>query len=188
MKKIINWLKYTNFFFLGRLVMWTRKMQCNIWGHPKQTWTSGEYNKNKQNRCCYCCRENIKNPRFKTDPPRENRKVDNVKNFEDFKFIYTVTSVTIRNNKIDHERCRTWGWFSNFEQANKAVRENLGDMHETTYNYIIVEKHIEGIMGVAFDEKPHVQWYKWKRNLIDGNFKPCKVPECAGNTIGFGMS
>lgn len=70
------------------------------------------------------------------------------------KIIYLVAVIIIDNESIKHSR--TWGWYSNFEDAEKAVLENHTDIFEYSYEYAVIEKMPEGVCAVAEDS----WWYK----------------------------
>ncbi len=54
-------------------------------------------------------------------------------------------------------RQRMWGWYSNFEDAEKAVLENHTDIFEHNYyDLAVIEEMREGVMGMAL----RVWWYK----------------------------
>ena len=54
-------------------------------------------------------------------------------------------------------RRRTWGWYSNFEEAERAVLENYTDIFERGYyNLAVIEEMPEGVMAIAEKE----WWYR----------------------------
>jgi hypothetical protein len=52
---------------------------------------------------------------------------------------------------------RTFGFKETLEDATSSLQENRCDMHETIYNYAVVEKIDAGIHPVVEQEK----WFKW---------------------------
>lgn len=92
------------------------------------------------------------------------------------KFIYSVTSIA--SKEIAYiSRC--WAWYPTSTQAYGAVRRNDGDMHELSYDYLVIEKTPPGMM--QFSEQ--IQWYHWVKN----DWKPCKVPVFAKRIANWGI-
>lgn len=54
-----------------------------------------------------------------------------------------------------HERC--FGYYSDKQKALKAADENWADMHECSYNWLIIEKISEGLPAIPKEEI----WYQW---------------------------
>jgi hypothetical protein len=95
--------------------------------------------------------------------------------------IYTVTSIRAVNNRCEHNRC--WGWYSNKEDALKAVKSNAGDMNETTYTHIIVEEIPPGVPADA----TAIKFYEWVGTWETGKWKVCKTPEWAKGVVNFAL-
>ncbi len=81
---------------------------------------------------------------------------------------------------------RTWGWFTDYETAEKSVLENWGDIYEGCYNYAVIEKVPEGTVTNAPEEE---HWFKWKgkaRNWrMKGGYEPCNKPKHQHNIMKF---
>ena len=53
----------------------------------------------------------------------------------------------------DPKRSRTWGWYENFEDAEKSVLNNCTDMFECGYyEYAVIEEMPEGVLAVVANE------------------------------------
>lgn len=65
--------------------------------------------------------------------------------------IYTVT--VLKESKepgINYSGIRTWGWFSDFATAEKAVINNSTDIFEdNSYNIAVIEEVGEGIIDIC---------------------------------------
>lgn len=77
---------------------------------------------------------------------------------------------------------RAWGWFKDLKTAKKCVKGNWGDLHELSYNYVVIEKFQEGILN-----QPREWWFKWKKSAEYGTFVPTKKPHQLEGVIGFGL-
>jgi hypothetical protein len=55
---------------------------------------------------------------------------------------------------------RTFGYFVRFPDAVAAAETNRGEMNETIYNYLVIEKIGGGIHSFTESEF----WYKWAKN------------------------
>ncbi len=69
------------------------------------------------------------------------------------KFIYVVG---VFNHPL---HARTVGWFKSEKQANEAVKNNIGDIHEFYYQHAVVEKFAPGFYPMCFNEG--AMWYTW---------------------------
>lgn len=56
-----------------------------------------------------------------------------------------------------HGHTRCWGWFAKEKEAKYAVSINAGDMMETSYRYVVIEKQPSGICNIP----KVVAWYEW---------------------------
>ena len=68
---------------------------------------------------------------------------------------------------------RTWGFYSNKEDALFALENNMTDMWETVYDYAILEPYYEGISGYAFEEDRY--WFKY--NQEKDSYELIEAPE-----------
>jgi len=76
---------------------------------------------------------------------------------------------------------RTFGFYSTFEEADKAVRENRCDLSEYTYNYAVIEEVPEGIHSFAQN-----RWV-YKFNDSKKTFEPIDEPEEIKHFSNFSM-
>jgi hypothetical protein len=61
--------------------------------------------------------------------------------------------------------------------ASKAALRNDSDMHEQSYDYLVIEKMSSGVMQIA----EQVQWYRW----VKGKWKDCSVPKFAKGIVNW---
>lgn len=75
--------------------------------------------------------------------------------------IYFIVSMTDPED-LDYPKksSRTWGWYSNLEDAKRVCLGNRGDMGEYLYEYLLIEEVPEGGCGCPAFAK-QVQWYKF---------------------------
>ncbi len=82
--------------------------------------------------------------------------------------IFTVT--TIRHAL--HAGSRAVGYYHDFENADRAVRENVMDINECNYYpFAVIEYLKEGIYSFPRSE----YWYKWNREKAQ--YEGCGNPE-----------
>jgi len=101
-------------------------------------------------------------------------------------FIFTVTSVYRKDDCLRDHRC--WGWYPTLKEARYAVSINCSDMHEISYQHVVIEKVQSGILAMG----KVVEWYEWVVDKKDksgfrGKWKLCKIPEWSKGTINWGM-
>jgi hypothetical protein len=84
-----------------------------------------------------------------------------------------------RQKALNEMGRRTFGWYFNFEDAEKAVKNNDGDLREYFYDYIVIEEFPEGVWVCRKNE----WWYKWGAS----KFRRIQKPNCIRNTINWGM-
>ena len=72
---------------------------------------------------------------------------------------------------LDMGETRTFGYYDNFDDADKALKDNYCDMHETIYHYAVVEKIDAGIHHIA--EK---RWF-YKYDKEKDGFYPIEEPK-----------
>lgn len=73
------------------------------------------------------------------------------------------------------------GFFMEKEKALNAVRDNAGDIRESSYDYAFVEKIGEGLYNVT-KERWFFKWDQKARQYVE-----IKEPEGMKNMIGFSM-
>lgn len=100
--------------------------------------------------------------------------------------IYTITTINI--HPANDFRSRVVGYFNNFEQANNAVINNLGDINEHGwYNYVVVEEVNEGLYPLTDNRWIYKFDYITKQYAIL-NLEEDKIAENYFlETIGFSM-
>lgn len=75
---------------------------------------------------------------------------------------------------------RAFGWFFEFDKADKAVLENALDMNEEGHHpWIVVEQYEPGVHCLAKQE----WWYQFER----GAFRQCQKPDWATNTTNWAL-
>lgn len=72
---------------------------------------------------------------------------------------------------LDMGETRTFGYYDNFDDADKALKCNCCDMHETIYHYGVIE-HIE--QGIHSYRKG--RWF-YKYNKEKSGYIPIEEPE-----------
>lgn len=73
-------------------------------------------------------------------------------------FVTVVEKMEERSDKfIDTGFTRTWGFYSDKNNAVQSLRENRTDMRENFYNYAVIEEYEEGICNDTGER----QWFKW---------------------------
>lgn len=76
-----------------------------------------------------------------------------------------------------------WGYYPDFERAEMAVTNNIADLHEGCYDYMIIEKIFPGIVADTCD-----WFYKW--NDSTGRYEEIyddEIPECFTHRCSFFM-
>lgn len=68
---------------------------------------------------------------------------------------------------------RTWGFYSDKEDALKVLNENRTDIWETIYDYAVLEAYHEGISG--YDFKEGRQFFEYNQEL--DSYRPIEEPE-----------
>lgn len=63
-------------------------------------------------------------------------------------------------NPIKRRQTCTWGWVPTFDEACDLVSRNVTDLHETVYEYLLVEGVPRGIVNTPRCE----WWWRWDRN------------------------
>lgn len=101
--------------------------------------------------------------------------------------IYTITTF----EKFDDEygypsNSRCVGYYDNFEEADRVVRNNFGDICELLYNYVVIEKVKSGLYPACIER----QFYKIyiENNDYDNiKYKPIDEPECVKHIVNFAI-
>jgi hypothetical protein len=76
------------------------------------------------------------------------------------------------------EDANHYAWYDSFELAEKCVTHNLGDIHETIYDWVIIEQY-------EFNVSNSVAVNRWvyKFDEITEKYKRVEEPECLNNSI-----
>ena len=96
--------------------------------------------------------------------------------------MYFITTIQEKNGEIKDSRCV--GYLKSEYEAVRIVTNNLYDIFENLYNYVVIEKIEEGIY--QYDQHP--QLFKLYTD-VEGNPKYRKIekPEWACGFCGFGI-
>ena len=101
------------------------------------------------------------------------------------KTYWFLTVFTRFDDKYGIKGSRTWGFYSNKEDALKVLKENRTDIWEHCYDYAVLEAYHEGISGYAFEEGR--QFFKYDQ-FIDSYLpietEPEEVKHYASFAIG----
>lgn len=82
---------------------------------------------------------------------------------------------------------RTPGFFLTLEDAKECVEENWGDIHETGYDHVVIEKMPEGLYGGITIGNNKEWWYKWEGDRDEGKYVEIEKPECTKGTCNWGI-
>jgi hypothetical protein len=80
-------------------------------------------------------------------------------------FITAMTNILTETDRFDSEKVkkntsRCFGYFKEKEDVEYAVTNNMADMWETMYDYIVIEEIEEGIHPLA----EIVGWYQYNKD------------------------
>jgi len=92
--------------------------------------------------------------------------------------------------KKKHTRC--WGYTDSFEKAEQAILENYTDIHECSYQWVIIEEHIMDVFAIGTGL---FQWYHWNEEKEDvpewqngpGGYERCRQPDWAKSVVHWGI-
>ena len=102
------------------------------------------------------------------------------------KIYWFITVFEKFDNKWGIKNSRTWGFFSNKEDALNILRNNYTDLWETVYDYAVLEPYYEGVSGYCFDESR--EWFMYNETM--GGYLPLdleKEPEEVKYYVGFAI-
>ena len=88
------------------------------------------------------------------------------------KIYWFITVFEEFDDKYGIKGVRTWGFYSNKEDALKVLEENRTDIWEYCYDYAVLEAYHEGIFGYDFEEGR--QFFKYNQEL--NSYKPIEEP------------
>ena len=89
------------------------------------------------------------------------------------KIYWFITVFTRFDDKYGIKGSRTWGFYSNKEDAFNVLKYNTTDLWEYCYDYAVIEAYHEGISGYDFEEGR--QFFKYDQEL--DSYKPIEEPE-----------
>ncbi len=93
--------------------------------------------------------------------------------FEEFDDIYGIKG------------SRTWGFYSNKEDALKVLKENHTDIWEHCYDYAVLEAYHEGISGYDFEKgRQFFKYDQFMNSYLPMETEPRKVKHYASFAIG----
>lgn len=102
-------------------------------------------------------------------------------------YIYTITTFENFDNKYGRpSNSRCVGYYENFKEADKVVRDNFGDIYEWLYNYAVIEKVESGLYPGCIERwfyKVYIENEDYK-NVI---YKPIEEPECVKHIVNFAI-
>lgn len=99
--------------------------------------------------------------------------------------IYFITSVYgPKHSRYGYTRC--WGWWPTLKEARESVKCNDCDMHETDFEYLVIES-VSPYMLAAAQETYSKEWYRWSGNNDTGKWGAIKEPEWSKSIIGYGI-
>ena len=91
--------------------------------------------------------------------------------------MYFITTIDTMENDT-----RCVGYFKTFEEAENVVLNNICDIWETCYDYVVIENIKDGIY--RYDDNP--KWYTW--NYDEQKYeKTEKIPGIYQDQIGFAI-
>ncbi len=107
----------------------------------------------------------------------------------DYTTHFFVTAVETKKDvftKLDddwNKKCsRCWGYTDTFEKAEESVLENYMDMHECSYQWIVIEEHVMDVLALATGK---FQWYHW--NQTSNEYERCRQPAWAKQVCNWGI-
>jgi len=107
--------------------------------------------------------------------------------------IYTITTIYLDNDKdgidkIDWKkyRDRCVGFYFSCETALKCVDEDWADFDEGCYyNYLVIEKLIEGLYPSISPDSDEQMWFKYERE--NDKWVRCEKPHSLRHIVGFSI-
>src|SRR5207244_180009 len=98
--------------------------------------------------------------------------------------IHTLTAIYLKKDQI--VRSRLWGWYRSFEEAERAVLKNDGDLFENGYyNHAVIETVPEGMCP----EVRRTAWYRARREVSaeDPHVTPVPTPPAVARVVNFAI-
>ena len=100
------------------------------------------------------------------------------------KTYWFITVFTRFDNEYGIKGARTWGFYSNKEDAINVLEHNTTDLWEYCYDYAVLEAYQEGISGYDFEEGR--QFFKYDQ-FKKGYFPLDKEPEEVKHYVSFAI-
>lgn len=94
-----------------------------------------------------------------------------------------VTKSGIRTGIPDFGDTRVVGYYLTYDDARETVVNNAGDIHETIYDYALIEKVAPGIYNGATSDYRSVFKYNKEKERYD----PVEEPAFLSNICGIGI-
>ena len=92
--------------------------------------------------------------------------------------IYTIHTIRTALGGADS---RTPGWYTTLEQAQGVVDNNIGDIWEFAYRWVVIEEIPSGLYPYPTRE----WWYRW--NEGKQQYLPHKKPDHFHNSVNFAI-
>lgn len=97
-------------------------------------------------------------------------------------FVTVVEKIEERPNSFTNTGdTRTWGFYSNKNDAVQSLHENRTDMREDFYDYAVIEEYEEGICN----DTGNRQWFRWDKNRK--GYYEIDEPECVSYICCFAI-
>ena len=93
--------------------------------------------------------------------------------------MFFITQVEPQKDGTFITQCR--GYFSDFDDAEYRVVNNITDFWETCFDYIVIEEVPEGL----YQHDPFPRWYLYNRET--GKYEETTEPEFAKKYVGFAL-
>lgn len=77
---------------------------------------------------------------------------------------------------------RVVGWFPTLKEAEDCLKTNCGDVHETNFDYSVIEEIEPGFYSAAHAKK---HWYEWIKELE--GYQSINEPPQWHNVFAIGM-
>ena len=102
-------------------------------------------------------------------------------------YIYTITTFEKFDEKYGYpSNSRCVGYYKTFEDADKIVRKNCGDIFEWFYNYVVIEKVEVGLYPVCMERWFYSVNYE-NEYYKNATFKPIDEPKSVKHIINFAI-
>jgi hypothetical protein len=87
--------------------------------------------------------------------------------------------ITAIHSQTVHCDQRTFGYHTTLHKAESSVKGNVGDMHESLYDFIVIEEIKCGIHSPVVQE----WWYKWNHT----RWELCEKPDQFIGIVNFAI-